>query len=196
MNKKAYFTVISLILVLAVLGFGVYMTLQPFLKNKFEFILSGANLDFSIEANAHWATGDSKNFRTETDSNGLVQNYWIVPDIVFSANEGSEATLSLTVVNKNLEKGIRVGVSGIAFDSDPLYKENPRFVSSLIFDDGINPAQSTTINTEGQTLYKSILPSESEDEPRSLTITFKYELLSEEFDFTFTQNIVIVFETV
>ncbi|MDD2445346.1 MAG: hypothetical protein PHX09_00850 [Clostridia bacterium] len=197
MNKKAGFTIISLLLVLGVLAFSVYMIIQPFVKNNFDFILSDTNLDFSIDADALWASDNDKNFKTEASKNGLVHNHWVMPDIVFSSDEAKQATLSVTIVNRNLKKGMQVRISGIAFDSDPYYREEPRFISSLTFDDGVNPCQTTQINAENEKgLSRSIQPSKSEEELSSLTITIVYELLREKFDFTFSQNIVVIFDTV
>lgn len=204
MRRNSLFTAISLILVLTLLSFGVYSLLQPLsrTRNQISFRFSDRQLHLEITADAQWDSGnENSHFETATEDGELDNEIWLMPNIVFSTdgdNELREAEIMLTIVNRSPEKEVKITITNVAFDSDPAYADNPRFITSVRCQDGATGmgVDYDITSTDHILTPTNIAKSPDIENANSKIITFKYQLLRENIDFDFTQNIVILFETV
>lgn len=214
MRRNSFFTTVSLILVLFLLGFAIYSLLYPLGKtrNQVSFIFADTNLYLEIEAIAEWVdeSAENKNFYAVTQEGRLNSEIWNVPDIIFSTEEGNElreAEITILIFNKNPEREVKVTITQVAFDSDSAYLENPRFSSNVICRDGkTGEFSNNRIYNIDHKIESDILASPNSEDPDSenpnsedpnfMVLTFQYKLERENIDFNFFQNLRIEFKTI
>ncbi|MDD3397615.1 MAG: hypothetical protein PHR96_03655 [Clostridia bacterium] len=203
MRRGSLFTGVSLILVLTLLGFAIFTLLQPFsrIRNQISFRFSDTNLYLDINADAEWSNDENNHFEANTEDGELDVDLWSVPDIIFSTDDDNqliEAEIRITVINRNPEKEVKVSISNVAFDSDPIYADNPRFITCVETQNSVSGQDgSFPVTTSDQLIEPINIPaSPNTEEPSFMIITFRYQLIRQNIDFDFSQNISITFETV
>ena len=201
-NRSVVFTTIAIVIVILILGFGIYSVLSPFrtVTSDVVFNFKDDNLKIDINGEAEWApaSNSQKYFSTSTTTSGLTEQSWKIPDIVFVTSENSEenftsAVIKLAISNKNTDYPAKVTVSGVAFDQDG------RFVSQIVFKNPITNEEIAKHDIESSTQQVSqnipIATSEN-DENAKVIIEIRYQLEKTYSDIEVQQNINVTLENV
>ena len=201
-NRSVVFTTIAIVIVILILGFGLYSVLSPFrtVTSDVVFNFKDDNLKIDINGEAEWApaSNSQKYFSTSTTTSGLTEQSWKIPDIVFVTSENPEenftsAVIKLAISNKNTDYPAKVTVSGVAFDQDG------RFVSQIVFKNPITNEEIAKHDIESSTQQVSqnipIATSEN-DENAKVIIEIRYQLEKTYSDIEVQQNINVTLENV
>ena len=201
-NRSVVFTTIAIVIVILILGFGIYSVLSPFrtVTSDVVFNFKDDNLKIDINGEAEWApaSNSQKYFSTSTTTSGLTEQSWKIPDIVFVTSENSEenftsAVIKLAISNKNTDYPAKVTVSGVAFDQDG------RFVSQIVFKNPITNEEIAKHDIESSTQQVSqnipIATSEN-DENAKVIIEIRYQLEKTYSDIEVEQSINVTLENV
>jgi len=194
--RNVFLTTLSLSLVIAVLIIGAYAFFKtPETKNRVSFFLGDENLSLEIKSEADWADSEVPDFNAITGPNGLSANSWIIPDIEFSTDESNEliiANILITITNLNHMDGISLNVTGIGYDSDPLFKEHPRFISKIKFI-GDTPEIDEEEVTEENKDFNRIIPRAPDEETSQIfKVVISFELNRDDFDINFENDIKLI----
>lgn len=204
MRKNLFFTSVSLILIVFLLGFAIYSLLYPLgrIRSQVSFIFADTNLYLEIEATANWVEDniENKRFYASTHEGRLNKEVWNAPNIIFSTQEENElrtAEITILIYNKNPERKVKVTITQVACDSEPAYLEDPRFISKVGFKDGKTGANSShTIGNASDEIESDIPASPDSDDLNFMILTLEYELIRENIDFNFFQNLRIEFKSI
>ena len=125
-------SIIALIFVLAIVGFGIYVALMPWtgIHNNVTFI-PYEKPSFEIECSADYADGEGSSTTITSAMGEPGSHEWAAPDINF--NRTNSATLRFVFKNQN-ETGetISVTISGIVTDYKNVeWASNPRFTAQV-----------------------------------------------------------------
>ena len=126
-------SIIALIFVLAIVGFGIYVALMPAkdIYNNITFIPYEAP-SFEIDCQAEWVSGEEGSHTVSSDMGQPDSLSWKAPDIDFNRVMSRQATLSFTFRNTNLtNESLKVTISGVVTDLKTEYANNPRFTTVI-----------------------------------------------------------------
>ncbi|MDD3232486.1 MAG: hypothetical protein PHO06_04015 [Clostridia bacterium] len=193
--RNVFLTTLSLSLVIIVLIVGAYAFFKtPEVKNRVSFFLGDEDLILEINSKADWTDGEIPDFNAITGPNGLSANNWSIPDIDFSTdgeNELTIASITITITNLNQMDGVSIHVAGIAYDSDPLFSENPRFISRIKFVGNTFEIDEEEVTEENKEFTRTIPSAPDEETSQVFKIIISFELNRDDFDIDFENDIKI-----
>lgn len=206
-KRSSVFTTVALVLVIVVLGFGIYSAVVPtrVINSNILFDIADQEVNVSVNAAASWLedSHSDKYFTTATTTTGMTKKNWSVPNIVFSVegeveNHVTESDIVLTFQNKNTEAEVKITIDGIAYDT---FEATKRFEAEVYFikNDAGKSVERSYVISENQETVELILPKylENSTEPFVNELKIKYRLLTAAYDIqSFAQNITISMETV
>ena len=94
-------TVITMMLILVVVGFGVYALLTSISDRKSQVVvnLKDASVNVGISGGSSWG-GVGSDFKSEMGPDGLMHNVWNMPDLVLTPdNLTTPAILQIDITN-------------------------------------------------------------------------------------------------
>lgn len=173
MKNHTLWSIITFVAIGAVAAFGVVsLIMNPKIIVPNSFQVESANLHLKIDATAEW-TDPHDNFHTETNSDGIIDDEWDMPNIAFSAQLKS-ATLTIKIENLSNSQAA-INFIGIAYDREISSIANYRFTTTVAeyHNTSIIPANTQDINS-ALTTYRTTIAS-----GESATFKITYELKSE-----------------
>ena len=177
-------TVITMILILVVVGFGVYALLTSISDRKSQVVvnLKDASVNVGISGGSSWG-GVGSDFKSEMGPDGLMHNVWNMPDLVLTPdNLTTPAILQIDITNNNVSShyDLRIVVDGVAYD------QYHRFYTEV------------TLYIDGQSHYSKAISKSSptfeytfEASAEDIKLEFAYRLLQTNSSFGINQNIEV-----
>lgn len=183
-------TVISVILIIAVLAFGViaYLTAQRDITSVVKINIPDNAVRIKLQGDATWITDASslpsdveKTHNTDTISAGTTDT-WRLPDITWDKDSlETPSILAIKIVNDNPEVGLDVSVAGIRFDNYGRYSTKAYF---QIESESVDPEVEQEISAS-QSGYSFQVAKEFE----YATLFIEYALLGENSSFAYTGDL-------
>lgn len=182
-------TVLSLILIFAVIAFGVfaYLISQQDRTSRVKIIIPDTDVNIQLHGEAMWAQGDDKTFDTNLNSAGLKEDLWEFPNINFNeiqpdAQGDVKGILTFKIDNlkSNTDSMLNFEITGLKYDS------NGRWTTKAMFQTDNAWHQESNITAQTPKYTFSIAGSQ-----QSVLIQIEYTLLKENSSFNIPQNIEI-----
>ena len=181
-------SIITIIMVIAVIGFGVYALLISNADRKSQVVIDvkDQNINVGISGESSFGPEGSK-FETQTDSNGIVHAIWALEDLVLTEESATTPeTIQLKMFNFNKDNiyNFSVKIEGVAFD------EHNRFKSEVVLlCDGA--AVASQVITKDQRIFEQTFSGSTEE----FEFVFKYTLNTFNSSFDLRQDIKITLQT-
>ena len=189
MKKSVIFqSIITIIMIIAVIGFGVYALLLSNADRKSQVVIDvkDQNINVGISGESSFGPEGSK-FETQTDQNGIETSIWELEDLVLTeASATTPETIQLKMHNNNKDSiyNFSVKIEGVAFD------EHNRFKSEVVLlCDGA--AVSSQVITKDQRIFEQTFSGSTEE----FEFVFRYTLNTFNSSFEVKQDITITLQT-
>ena len=189
MKKSVIFqSIITIIMIIAVIGFGVYALLLSNADRKSQVVIDvkDQNINVGISGESSFGPEGSK-FETQTDQNGIETSIWALEDLVLTeASATTPETIQLKMHNNNKDSiyNFSVKIEGVAFD------EHNRFKSEVVLlCDGA--AVASQVITKDQRIFEQTFSGSTEE----FEFVFRYTLNTFNSSFEVFQDIKITLQT-
>ena len=198
MKKGIFLTTLSFVLVIVVLGFGIYSAIVPSKKITSDVIfnVSDPTVNVTVEGEAGWvdASHSGKTFVSQSQTDGFSNKNWALPDVAFTESNVADAVMKLTLTN-NSSKAASIDISGVAYDPEHRFEAHVHIVDYQTGNDiqEIKVESDTQIisyNIPGKTTEQNVV-----DPNAKIIVKVTFSLLKTNEDFEIDQNMLVTFTT-
>lgn len=157
-NKSIIFTTISLVLMVLILGFGVFSALSPTKKITSDVIFNIRDNNVNVKVEAE--IGGQK-YMSQTGSSGFDNDIWTIPNITFDHSENEEDTnkvVTLKLKNRNATSEVKLTVTGFAVDPEGRYET---WITCQCLNSSEQPLKSQKMASSTQA-FEYIIPKATE----------------------------------
>lgn len=181
-------SIITIIMVIAVIGFGVYALLISNADRKSQVVIDVKDQNINVGINGETSFGpEGEKFETQTDSYGIVTSIWALRDLVLTEESATTPeTIKLKMYNFNKDNiyNFNVKIEGVAFD------EHNRFKSEVVLlCDGV--AVASQVITKDQRIFEQTFSGSTQE----FEFLFRYTLVTLNSSFDVFQDIKITLRT-
>lgn len=189
MKKSIIFqSIITIVLIIAVVGFGVYALLISNADRKSQVVIDVKDQNINIGINGESSFGpEGSKFETQTDEYGIVHTIWDLEDLILTESSATTPeTINLKMNNRNRDNiyNFTVKIEGVAFD------QHNRFKSEVaLLCDGSNI--KSQVITKDQRVFEHTFSGTTKE----FEFVFKYTLNTFNSSFEVSQDIKITLTT-
>ena len=194
MKGRILLTVAGFVATGAVATFGAISLLKdPNIITPDKFAVESASLHVQVDASVDWASTNNT-FRTETSSEGFMQDDWDMPGLELSENLNT-ATLTIQIANLS-NTATEIAISGIGYDSAVIDTANYRFRTVVEEWEVGAQAASNSVDINGNTPTSSTYRLASLASGETIILRVVYTLVATNIAFEVENDITMSFNIV